>query len=128
MNYLVQFSLIVWLVSFSAISMANEWFYPVGDPENKPELRVTQPFMQIGHSYNLYPDKVHLGTDIGVPNSGTYNDDRTIRAISRGRVVYVGSGYNSGWGNTVVLRHAVLNAGRYVFSSYSHLNSVSVKL
>lgn len=102
-------------VLHTTATFADDWFYPLGNPERR-DARITQGFMN-GNPY-------HQGTDLGRPVPG--QGDATVRAISRGRVIYIGTGYNVGWGNTIVLRHDALNAERYVFSSYSHLDSISV--
>jgi len=121
--------LFILCISYSYV-YAIEWVYPVGDP-NQRTVRVTQEYMIRNDSKNFYDDQVHLGVDIGRGRIGNINytpNNKTVRSVAKGRVIYLQTGYNSGWGNTIVIRHDFLCSNRYVFSSYSHLANDSIKV
>ncbi len=122
-------SIFILLITFmTSTSYADEWVYPTGNPNSK-NVRVTQDYMNHLVEPTLNIDGYHNGVDIGSGIEGDRNhtpNNLTIRAVSRGRVIYVGTGYNGGYGNTVVIRHDFLSSNRYIFSSYNHMRDDSI--
>lgn len=77
----------------------------------KKRFIITQTFM---NPNNCYSSGYHLGVDlVGL-------EDKKIYAIEDGIVTY--AGYNTGFGNTVVVRQI-----DGLYARYSHLESISVK-
>jgi murein DD-endopeptidase MepM/ murein hydrolase activator NlpD len=123
----LKYSLTFFALSLLFIHLhADEWVFPVGNP-NSNEMRITQEYMNYLSSQGGH----HVGLDIGRGRTGNRNytpNNKTIRSVARGRVIYVGTGDNHGWGNTIVIRHDFLSANRYIFTSYSHMEGNSLKV
>jgi len=75
--------------------------------------KITSPYGYRNHPI-LKKTKLHTGIDIAVP-SGT-----TIIAANSGTVIY--SGYNGGYGNTVIIDH-----GGKISTLYAHNSKLLVK-
>ena len=86
----------------------------VGDPLRS--MRLTQRFL----GTSRYPT-LHSGADYGAP-TGT-----PVYAIANGTVVQTSTGYTSGWGNIVKIKHfARRKGGTSLFSIYGHLSRLLV--
>ncbi len=81
---------------------------PVSTQFGSP-LRGTYP---VSSGYGDRDGTLHAGTDYAAP-AGT-----TVQSVYAGRVVE--SGYDGGWGNTVLIDHGTVN-GEHVYTRYAHL-------
>jgi murein DD-endopeptidase MepM/ murein hydrolase activator NlpD len=100
----------------AALPLAKRFDFPLGN-ENGAFAYNAQPFTQ----------NLHLGDDLN--GIGGENSDRgdPVYAVADGYVLFAGDG-GPGWGNVVIVLHAILEQGlrHYVQSYYAHCDTVLV--
>ena len=106
---------------------ADEFVYPVGDPNLKPIKRNCEPngFAQEFVVVQEFAENDHIGVDLDTCGNG---DPGPVHATAVGRVVYrQDSTTPDSMGHMIRIEHLLPN-GQFIYSQYAHLKEGSIEV